>query len=188
MTTGVRDQIRTAVETTYARTRGDLRDWADPHGWAQEPGQDEYSRVSDPERYLLLGVRVDAWIDALVARGIAACEDLDPKEVLWSARTVPLTDRSRQQRITPLHSADAASLLISRQRREDVADLFLAIGIGEPAELIGLVPFCGCDACDDGSEPLVEQIDNVFEHVLFGDPLSGINQRPPQPADTPWVG
>lgn len=187
MTTGVRDQIRTAVEATYAHTRGELTAWPDPHGWNQDPGQDEYSRVSDPERHLLLGVRVDAWIEVLVGRGIAVVEDIDAQAPVWSTRAVPLTDRSRQQRITPLHSADAASVVISRQRREDVADLFLAMGIGEPAELIGLVPFCGCDACDDGSEPLIEQIDNVFEHVLFGDPLSGLNQRPPQPADAAWV-
>ncbi|MEO7268489.1 MAG: DUF6226 family protein [Knoellia sp.] len=188
MTAGVRGQIRAAVDAAYAGTRGDLSDWADPHSQTREPELDEYSRVTDPERYLLLGARVDAWAEVLVARGIAAGEDLDPAAVVWSARATPPTDRSRQQRITPLRSPDAASLLISRQRREDVDDLFLAIGVGEPAEQITLVPFCGCDACDDGSEPLIEQIDNVFEHLLFGDQLYGLNQPPPRPPDPPWIG
>lgn len=188
MTTGVRDQIRAAVEANYTRTRADLTQWPDPHGWDQEPRQEEYSRVSHPERYLLLGVRVDAWLAVLVGRGIAEVEDIGADASAWSARVVPLIDRTRQQRITPRHSPNAASLLISRQRREDVADLFLAIGMGDPAELIGLVPFCGCDACDDGSEPLIEQIDNAFEHVLFGDPLVGLNQRPPQAVGAPWIG
>ena len=42
-----------AVDEAFARLRGDLADWPDPHPGGR-PAEEEYSRVTEPERYRLL--------------------------------------------------------------------------------------------------------------------------------------
>jgi len=56
-----------AVDEACARLRGDLADWPDPHPDGRPAGEEEYSRVTEPERYRLLAARSDAWVEAIVA-------------------------------------------------------------------------------------------------------------------------
>lgn len=67
------DTLRDAVERTYAA--GPLADisWPDPHS-DREVADEEYSRVTDPERYRVIGARTAAWCAAAAA---GALSDLD---------------------------------------------------------------------------------------------------------------
>lgn len=44
----------------------------------------------------------------------------------------------------------------------------VVLALGEPTAIIAAVPVCGCDACDAGSAPMLEEIDNAFTSVLLG--------------------
>ncbi len=47
----------------------------------------------------------------------------------------------------------------------------LTIAYGLPEVVLVSQPVCGCDACDDGSDPLLEAIDEALESVLLGEVL-----------------
>lgn len=180
--------VEARVDRAFEDLRRDLTDWPDPHPMGVSPAVEEYSRITRPERYLLLGARVDAWLSTIVEEGVAVIDELAADAAIWDSEAHPLTPRSRLQRVDALERDDTQPLLISRQRRELVDDVFLAFGIGAPARQVSVVPFCGCDACDDGSQVLIEQIDNVFGHVLFGDRLEGLNSEVRLPVGQPWIG
>jgi hypothetical protein len=57
----------------------------------------------------------------------------------------------------------AAPLLFGLRGFDGVSESAVDLGAGEPAVTIHRSPDCGCDACDDGSEPMLEQLD---AHVL----------------------
>ena len=73
-----------AVDEAFARLRGDLADWPNPHPGGAAPAEHEYSRVTDPERYRLLAVRADAWVEAITAAGLGVAEEVDPATVSWA--------------------------------------------------------------------------------------------------------
>jgi hypothetical protein len=153
-----------AVDEAFARLRGSLADWPNPHPDGAPPLEEEYSRATDPERYRLLGVRADAWIEVLTARGLGTAETKDPDEVAWVGdihgrfnRVTVLRGRTGTQPVTvgcaPSQSADEA---------------FLQVGVGEPAHVLESQPDCGCDACDTGSADLLETVDSAFILALGG--------------------
>jgi hypothetical protein len=45
----------------------------------------------------------------------------------------------------------------------------VVLALGIPTATITVIPTCGCDACDDGSEPLLDEVDNVFTSIVLGD-------------------
>lgn len=58
------------VESRFITAGGHRQAWPDPHT-DRDPVEDEYSRVSRPERYVILEARRQAWVDALQRRGLA---------------------------------------------------------------------------------------------------------------------
>lgn len=74
----VLDLLR-SVEARFAATRT-VADWPDPLADPTAPSgrrdaREEYSRVSHPERYAIVGERVDAWVAELANRGLADVEE-----------------------------------------------------------------------------------------------------------------
>lgn len=65
-----------AVEACFVAAGGSSA-WPDPHtdpsspGGCSAPTDDEYSRLTHPERYVILEVRVRAWMDVLAQLGLA---------------------------------------------------------------------------------------------------------------------
>lgn len=62
------------VEREFALTGGDTPPWPNPHPGGASPGDDEYSRVTDPAKYRIVATRAEAWARALVAAGLAVRE------------------------------------------------------------------------------------------------------------------
>jgi len=42
------------------------------------------------------------------------------------------------------------------------------VAYGSAYVVLTAQPVCGCDACDDGSDPLIDSIDDAFESVVLG--------------------
>ena len=58
------------VDVAFARLRGDLADWPSPRPEGAAPLEEEYSRCEEPDRYRLLGVRADAWVETIARAGL----------------------------------------------------------------------------------------------------------------------
>lgn len=153
------------VEAEFARTAHGLEPWPDPWGahrrdpeW-EVPGE-AYSRVTDPDKWRLIGARFEAWIAALVRLGGAEREVVDApvwaEELNRSYTTV--------ERVVP-RAAGAVSFTVGRLE-VDAPGVVLAMG--DPLVVIEHFPDCGCDACDSGSDAEIEVIDDHVTAVAAG--------------------
>lgn len=149
-----------AVDEIFARLRGDLADWPDPHPGGAAPADDEYSRVTDPERYRLLAVRADAWVEAVTAAGLGVAERVDPASVAWAGE-----QHLSPARTTVVRGVPGTQPLVVGLLQDET---FVQVGVGDPAELLDRQPDCGCDACDTGSVDLLETVDSAFILALSG--------------------
>lgn len=137
--------------------------WPDPHP-DRSPSDDEYSRVTNPERWRIVGARADAWLEALGAAGLATIErDAD---VEWVEQRSPVITRSdlARPRVT-----GGLPLILARSRIETVDDGGLTIGVGDPAVVHDWIPDCGCDACDSGSQDALDQLDDYLTGIVTGE-------------------
>lgn len=151
------------VDVAFERTSEGLRAWPDPHP-DRSASDDEYSRVTDPAKWRIVGARADAWVDALVGAGLASIPT-DPA-VDWAEP--PGTAITRTTFVTP-YAPDALPLVVARSRIESVDDAGVTLGVGAPAALLVWVPDCGCDACDSGSQDALDELDEYIAAVVSGE-------------------
>lgn len=156
-----RQTLRDAMATAFATTGATTPPWPDPHARRESPLDEEYSRLLDPGKYRILSARWDAWAQALTGRGLAAVEEVDDPVGAWGDNPAGVAP-DRVTRLRPVR-AEAVPLLLGLQTLDGVPDAMVCLGVGEPAVLAVSLPVCGCDACDDGSDSLLEELD---EHVL----------------------
>ncbi len=153
-----------AVETTFARLRGDLSDWPNPRPGGEPAPEEEYSRVLHPDRYRLLGVRADAWVEAVAASGLGSATPVPPDAITWAVET-----HLRPTRATVLRGrAGTAPVVVAWAPMDDADDAFVLVGVGEPTHVLDRQPDCGCDACDTGSVDLLSTVDDAFLLALSG--------------------
>lgn len=134
--------------------------WDDPHEH-RDIVDKEYSRVTEPERYAVVGARARSWIDALEGLELGTAQSVEAPSWAYGP-----TD-ARAVLVTPV-KADALSILVVMGSTEGIEDA-VALGVGDPAVLIGMEPFCGCDACDSGSDNLLTAIDDLFIGIMNGE-------------------
>ncbi|KRF30645.1 DUF6226 family protein [Nocardioides sp. Soil805] len=153
-----------AVEAAFARLRGGLADWPNPHPGGEPALEEEYSRCLDPGRYRLLGVRADAWVEAIVSAGLGSATPVPPDAITWVGET-----HLRPTRATVLRGRDGTLPVAVAWAPMDEADgAFVLVGVGEPAHVLERQPDCGCDACDTGSADLLSTVDDAFLLGLSG--------------------
>jgi hypothetical protein len=154
MTTRLADVLG-AVDELFAA--GSPRTWPAPRPARQSPAGEEYSRLLDPGKYETIQQRCRAWITALCDAGVATTRSA-PGELdhLGHVETVELTP-----------TAPGAVPAFVHFTGDHLPGVVLALGI--PTAIITVIPPCGCDACDDGSEPLLDEVDNVFTSIALGD-------------------
>lgn len=155
-------ELLTEVERRFAHL--DVARWPDPlPGGHPTEDEDAYSRVTDEQRYRIVPERARTWLAVLADHGLAEVTEADASSV-WrpDPEGYPIPTRADVVRPT---AADALPIVVG------YGDDFPAalLGVGLPAEQIELVPDCGCDACDWGSDDLLVQVDEFFLHVLAGD-------------------
>ncbi|NPC96185.1 DUF6226 family protein [Nocardioides sp. zg-DK7169] len=160
-----------AVDRAFAATGADTPGWPDPH-WDREPDEAEYSRCLDPGKYRILVRRLEAWIEVLADRDIATVS-VGP----WTGAAWLGADRSPDQlqrvyRIVPRTPRGLELLCGVTIVDEEPFGVDVGIRAGQvPASapvFLDTLPSCGCDACDDGSAPLLEELDGWFLSVARG--------------------
>ena len=151
-----------AVDDAFAVTGDGLARWPDPHP-DRSPRDEEYSRLSDPAKWRIVGARADAWAVALVGAGVA--DDDHGSEVRWAPATRLAV--SRTHRVVP-RAAGALPLVIARGPLGPVDDACVTLGAGDPAVCITSIPDCGCDACDSGSQDVLDELDEYMFGVVSG--------------------
>jgi hypothetical protein len=161
-----RQAVLDAVRRAWERRPEHTVAWPDPHPDGGPEDDAEYSRVTEPERYRIVGARAGSWIEALVALGLARSEP-QPDGVV---RLVPVADGA-----LPLEVGVRAAL-------EDVPGTGVDLRVGDPAAVVASRPHCGCDACDDGSARLLEEIDDAFTGILGGGFVL-VEDAAPEPGD-----
>jgi len=143
-----------AMDAGFAGDRP--RTWVNPHPNMQPPSDAEYSRLPDPAKYATVQQRCRAWITALLDADLATSQSTWQKLEPWG--------RVETLELTP--TAPEAVRLFVHFTVDYLPGVVLALG--DPMGIITTVPACGCDACDDGSAQLLEEIDNVFTSILLG--------------------
>lgn len=157
-------ELQRVVEEIHRRDAAHLEAWPDPHT-DRSPAEDEYSRVLDPAKWRIVTARADAWASALSELGVAALHRDSPVE--WAVpHGAPITrvDRlsSRRSGALPL------PLLLGHRGFEGLDDNALVIGAGDPAVEVEMVPHCGCDACDGGSQEALDLVDDAVASIVAG--------------------
>lgn len=161
------EQVRAEMERRFAAM--DPQPWPPPREPMDSPRQEEYSRVTDPARYRIVGQRATAWAEAAVALLGATYEAVpipegDDAPTSWRA---PLASSWRLASPRP----GTIPLYVHATASPQAAGMLsgVLVAIGRPGFDLELVPDCGCDACDWGSDGLLEQVDELIAAVLAGD-------------------
>jgi hypothetical protein len=157
------DEVRSRVAEGYGRLG--MPTWPNPHEGMAPARDEEYSRVTEPDRYDIVHARARAWADVLgevpgVEIGTAPLDDFgrsdrfDRGVRLTSSRpdTLPLLLLERDAPVT----GSAASLAV------------LHVSVVRPGIAVAVLPDCGCDACDFGSADLLAAIDQTIATVVGG--------------------
>ncbi|MFP5488205.1 MAG: DUF6226 family protein [Acidimicrobiia bacterium] len=159
------ESLLPAVDRAFELTSSALRQWDDPHPPPDRlVADEEYSRVTDPGRWRIIGARVDAWLDALMAEGLATVER--GAAVDWEEPPGPIVTRTDLVRPTV---AGGLPLVVGRTRIEAVEDAGIVLGVGLPAVPLVWIPDCGCDACDSGSADVIDQVDTWIGGIVRGE-------------------
>ena len=118
--------------------------------------------MTNPQKWRILGARAEAWLKALDAGGLA--EIAPDVAVVWEEQ--PSVDVVGVQRASPLGSG-AIPLTFAWTRFDDATGL--VIGVGDPTVVVAVVPDCGCDACDSGSQDALNELDEYVLGVVTGE-------------------
>ena len=158
-------RLRAEVARRYAGL--DLPDWPAPHPDGAPPREEEYSRVTDPPRYRIAAARARVWAEVLAEAGAVVAPD--------PVRGIPLDEAGRADlavpvdralRVAPPAGVDGASpwwLLETDVPQDDDGGVLpvLRVAVGAPGQVHAVLPDCGCDACDPGSDELLEAVDQA---------------------------
>lgn len=158
--------LQARVETDYGRLA--LASWPDPHPGMTSPRREEYSRVTEPERFRIGPARARAWANTLADVPGVQIERLAPAPLDEDGH---LGRFDRGVRLTSSRPGTLPLLLLERDVRVAGSGATLAvlhICVVEPTIAIDRVPDCGCDACDSGSADLLCQVDDTIGHVVGG--------------------
>jgi hypothetical protein len=159
------DQLLQAVEVEFDRTSAGAQGWANPH-LDRGVTQDEYSRCLDPGKWRILVARTEAWANALRRLGLARVERV--KVVDWVDEHHAAQEWDVLERLTPLN-AGGVPLVFAYRNWGECDDLnWVTVGAGSPVVPVVNEPGCGCDACDDGSQYPLDQLDDAILDIVTG--------------------
>jgi hypothetical protein len=159
-------ELQEQVATSY-RGLG-LPSWPDPHPGRTSPREEEYSRVTDPERYRIVHARARTWADRLGDLPGVDVEMLAPA-ALDDAGHLGRFDRG--VRLTSPRPGTLPLLLLEHDAPlpgRDATLAMLQVSVVRPEVALETWPDCGCDACDSGSADLLGAVDQTIGRVVGG--------------------
>ncbi|GAA2620106.1 hypothetical protein GCM10010399_59040 [Dactylosporangium fulvum] len=145
-----------------------LPSWPNPHAGMTSPREEEYERVTEPGRYGVVHARARVWAECLGEVAGVEAETLAP---------APLDDEGhlgrfdRGVRLTSPRPGTLPLLLLERDAPLSGLETSLAvlhISVVRPEVALAVLPDCGCDACDWGSDDLLQVIDQTIGAVVGG--------------------
>ncbi|WP_207390364.1 DUF6226 family protein [Rhodococcus sp. ABRD24] len=150
------------VDNVFAVTGADTPGWPNPYKDGQVPNEEAYERVTDPEKFLIVVARAQAWTKVLLDRGWAR----EASETRWAFR--PLDAGGAGTILAPT-AAGAVPLVLTTHTPVDSEHIFtVTVAAGDPAVSLASIPDCGCDACDRGSTELIKDMDQWVLSVVDG--------------------
>jgi hypothetical protein len=159
-------ELQAQVAASYDRLG--MPAWPNPHPGMARPSEEEYSRLTEPERYRIVHARARVWADRLADLPGVDVETLAP---------APLDDTGhlgrfdRGVRLTSPRPDTLPLLLLERDVRWPGVEASLAVlhvSVARPQVAVERLPDCGCDACDYGSDDLLQAIDLTIGNVVGG--------------------
>lgn len=161
-----KSDLQAQVVASYDRLG--MPSWPDPHPGMASPDEQEYSRVSEPERYRIVHARARVWVESLGAVLGIEVEPLAPASLDENGH---LGRFDRGVRLASSRPGTLPLLLLEQDVRLPTAAASLAvlhISVVRPAVVLQMLPVCGCDACDCGSDDLLDAIDETIGNVVGG--------------------
>ena len=158
------EQLLADVDAAFVVTGDGLEPWPDPNP-ERSPDAAAYSRVTAPERYRLIVARARAWVEGLVAGGIASATAVDRIE--WAQEPdgfPPVSSRVRRDAARP----GTVPLFVIETGFAGLTDNAVEIAFGDPSIRWEYIIDCGCDACDSGSADLLAVLDEAIIDVVSG--------------------
>ena len=143
--------VRTEVDRVFDALNAPS--WPDPHADNQIAAEEEYSRVTDPQRYRALVLRLQAWQQALST----LCD--------VGVDTMAKGEDQLQQRWSSPHG-NTLPLHVSVVTFDQVP--FVGLSVTSDADPFDIVPDCACDACDSGSQDLLAVLDDDMTALVDG--------------------
>jgi hypothetical protein len=171
-------RIMREVEDAFAVTGASTPGWDDPHEKLpgdQSSPEDWYSRVSHPERFEIIWARAKAWEDVILRHGWARRSQYRADQLTW-AHDAP--DPSTPVTVLEPVQPGGGDLVLAWWGGPN-SKWTQAIMIGTRNSLVlpfELIPDCSCDACDYGSECLIEAVDSDIIPVLDGSCSVGVKK------------
>jgi hypothetical protein len=159
----VRAAARDAFKLTSVSTPG----WADPRPDGQPPDERDYENCDDPGKFRILAARAEAWMKALTQTDLAEVEHLEAAPEQWRDLPEDFGQVIRTVRLRP-RKPSSEPLLFGFGWLMGEPEARVVIGAGDPAVVVGITPQCACDACDLGSDILLEDFDSAILNVVTG--------------------
>lgn len=159
-------ELQRQVVASYDRLA--IPSWPNPHPGMTSPREEEYSRVTEPERYRIVHARARVWVDTLSGLPGVEVDTLAPASVDDEGH---LGRSERGVRLTSPRAGTLPLLLLESDVRLPGLEGSLAvlhISIVRPDVAIEMLPDCGCDACDSGSSDLLSATDEAIGHLVGG--------------------
>ena len=159
-------ELQAQVAASYGRLG--MPSWPNPHPDMADPRDEEYSRVTDPKRYRIVHARARVWADSLGRLPGVEVETLAPAQPDDEG---PLGRYDRGVRLTSRRPGTLPLLLLERDAPLSGLEASLAmlqICAVRPEVALEVLPDCGCDACDRGSDDLLHAIDETIGRVVGG--------------------
>lgn len=158
------EELQAQVDARWATL--DLPSWPSPRPFMDSPREQEYSRVTDPDRYRIVHERARVWAQVLTALPGVRSESM-PSGPLDADGHRGTFDRG--VRFTSDREGTLPLLLLERDAPlEEGTVPVLHLAVADPPVELASQPDCGCDACDSGSLDLLEAIDEAISHVIAG--------------------
>jgi len=151
-----------------AHSRLGMPSWPNPHPGMASAREEEYSRVTHPERYRIVHARARVWAQVVGAVPGVEVEALAPAALDDEGH---LGRFDRGVRLTSPRRGTLPLLLLERDvpmLTGEASMAVLHISVGRPEVALQMLPDCGCDACDWGSDDLLGAIDETIGHVVGG--------------------
>jgi hypothetical protein len=159
-------ELQAQVAVSYDRLG--MPSWPNPHPGMTSPREEEYSRVTEPERYGIVHARARVWAHGLADVPGVEVETLAPAPLDDEGR---LGRFDRGVRLTSPRPGTLPLLLLERDVRLPALEASLAVlrvSVVQPEVALAMLPDCGCDACDWGSDDLLRAIDQAIGNVIGG--------------------